>query len=161
MGDTQHFTADFSDYDLVVMQRQISVDMSRPPRKCRRCKCVLRAANAERRICSPCLEAKWIHGTILQSVTSIHTGDYLTLEIVEKFWTLAQRNGRRRCWGWKGYITQQGYAVFAVQRRILYARRVVYQIATGASPPSFLYNVCRNNGCTNPRHIKQGRTQRR
>ena len=162
MTDTRGFTADFSDYDLYEMQRKISVDVpTRPPRKCRRCKCVVRIANRERRLCSPCLEVKWGYGTIMQSVMSVHTGDFLTLEIVDKFWRLAQRNGTRRCWGWKGTITGQGYAVFQVQRRVLYARRVVYQIATGASPPNFLYNTCRNNHCVNPRHIAKGRTGRR
>ncbi len=162
MKDTQHFTADFSDADLMDMQRKISVDMpTPPPRKCRRCKCVVRIANRERRLCSPCLEVKIGLGTILQSVTSLYTGDFLTLEVVDKFWRLAQRNGTRRCWGWKGTITAQGYAVFQVQRRVLYARRVVFQIMTGASPPSFLYNVCGTNHCVNPRHIAKGRAERR
>ncbi len=160
MTDTHGFTADFSDADLLAMQRRISVEPSTPPRKCRRCKCVVRIVNRERRLCSPCIEAKL--GTVLigSPVTLSHSGEILTGEIVDKFWRLAQRNGKRACWGWKGTITGKGYAVFQLQHRILYARRVVYQITTGASPPAFLYNICGTDACMNPAHIAQGRKQR-
>ncbi len=153
-------TAGYSDSDVRDMQRQISVEPStQPRRKCTRCRCVVRIVNNHRRMCSPCIEAKLGTYLIGSPVTLSHSSEILTGEIVDKFWRLTQRNGKRACWGWKGYISAQGYATFAVKRRILYACRVVYQIATGAFPPSFLYNTCGNDGCTNPAHIAQGRKQ--
>ncbi len=154
-------TAGYSDTDLRDLARSVSVAASTHPHmKCRRCKCIIRAANHHRRLCSPCLESMLGTFLVAPPVTASHTGEFLTLEIVDKFWRLAQRNGTRRCWGWKGTITRQGYAVFQVQRRILYARRVVYQITRGASAPSFLYNLCKNDSCVNPAHIAQGRKER-
>ncbi len=154
-------TAGYSDTDVLPMQRRISVEPSTHPyRKCKRCRCVVRIVNHHRRLCSPCREAAQGPFLIGAPVTLSHTGEILTGEIVDRFWRLAQRNGTRACWGWKGTITQQGYAVFQVRRQVLYARRVVYQITTGASPPSFLYNRCGNDGCPNPAHIAQGRKQK-
>ncbi len=128
---------------------------------CRRCKCILRNSNQDRRLCDPCSEAKAGAVMIVPPGAAHLSRDVLTTEIVDKFWELAQRRGANRCWGWKGTITARGYATFQVRKCIYVARRVAYQLVKGAHPTSLLYNRCQNDACVNPAHVVEGRKQRR
>lgn len=69
-----------------------------------------------------------------------------------KFAVLAERD---KCWSWKGYISDGGYALIRCSRFNIRAHRFAYESYIGAIPEGLvLDHECRNRACVNPWHLK-------
>jgi len=65
---------------------------------------------------------------------------------------LVIRRGSDECWGWRGNISQAGYATW---RHGHTAYRAIYEAERGAIPQGLeIDHLCRNRGCVNPNHLE-------
>jgi hypothetical protein len=60
-----------------------------------------------------------------------------------------------RCWLWRGKHLPAGYAQFTINRKPVYAHRVVFELS-GRTIPEGLHvdHLCRVKGCINPFHLE-------
>ena len=71
-----------------------------------------------------------------------------------KFWNRAALTAdSTRCWEWQGTISIGGYARTGWKGKIVYARRVAWQIYNGRVPANYILNSCDNSKCVNPFHL--------
>ena len=71
----------------------------------------------------------------------------------DDFWALVTPTGF--CWEFGGYLTGDGYGIFALAGRSRGAHRIAYELLVGAIPPgSQLDHLCRTRNCVNPDHVE-------
>lgn len=59
------------------------------------------------------------------------------------------------CWVWTGTLTQRGYGMFSVGRRMVPAHRWHYEYHHGEVPKSLeIDHLCRVRHCVNPAHLE-------
>ena len=76
-------------------------------------------------------------------------------EMVRRFWSKVQRQGREACWEWTGTYTSKGSPLFAVNGKNETASKVAWRIAGGGKIPAGtkLMRSCKNPRCVNPAHL--------
>ncbi len=58
------------------------------------------------------------------------------------------------CWSWIGTI-HQGYGIFKLDSKGLFAHRISYELAYGKIPDGLEINhICHNKSCVNPKHLE-------
>lgn len=78
------------------------------------------------------------------------------LDLQDRFWPkVAIPSSWFGCWFWQNG-TSSGYGVLGYRRRIVYAHRYSYQLATGKIIPKGLVvdHLCCNKSCVNPLHME-------
>ena len=61
------------------------------------------------------------------------------------------------CWGWRGYVTNEGYTLIAYPEEGLsiVGHRLSYELHKGPIPDGLTVDhLCRNRTCTNPDHLE-------
>lgn len=62
---------------------------------------------------------------------------------------------RRGCWGWRLYKTPDGYGRIRVEKTIVMAHRLAYQMFHGPIPDGMeVDHTCWNRECCNPEHLR-------
>lgn len=84
-------------------------------------------------------------------------------ESQKRFWDKVNKNGPTCafkpelgvCWEWRAAKSDQGYGIFAVNRKAVGAHRVSYELLVGPIPKGLeLDHLCRNRACVNPAHLE-------
>ena len=77
------------------------------------------------------------------------------------FWTKVDMNGprkpwmRKRCWIWKAFINNKGYANISFRSKKTYAHIVSYLIHKGPIPEGLeIDHKCRTTNCIRPSHLQ-------
>lgn len=59
------------------------------------------------------------------------------------------------CWSWGGYTTKSGYGRITINRKEVYAHRLLYEIYKGIIPEGLqIDHLCLNPICVNPKHLE-------
>jgi hypothetical protein len=76
--------------------------------------------------------------------------------ILERFWSkLDAQLPLVGCWEWRGARNADGYGVFRIDRRLVYAHRFAYEQLVGTIAAGHeLDHTCRNRGCIRPDHLE-------
>ena len=70
-----------------------------------------------------------------------------------RFWAKVDKSAD--CWVWTAGRTKGGYGQIKVQRKVLYAHRISYELSVGPIPNGLeLDHLCRNRACVNPSHLE-------
>lgn len=73
------------------------------------------------------------------------------------FWEKVDQRGPDECWPWTGAIYAHHYGAIYWGRRMTYAHRVAYHLATGQDPAGkVVRHRCDNPPCCNPAHLEIG-----
>jgi hypothetical protein len=84
--------------------------------------------------------------------------DWLTPELLERFWSQVDIQGPDDCWEWKHGLDKGGYGKFAInKRKKLGAHRVAYMAKYGEVDSTVLIcHSCDNRKCCNFNHLWPG-----
>lgn len=74
------------------------------------------------------------------------------LSTSDRFWPKVSKSDG--CWQWRGAVSS-GYGMLWVERRMVPAHRVAYELIVGPIPDGMVIDhLCRNHGCVNPDHLE-------
>jgi hypothetical protein len=75
----------------------------------------------------------------------------------ERFLAKVRPADERGCWLWNAYANVDGYGRIRVNRRLLLAHRVSYELFVGPIPAgAVIRHRCDVKGCVNPAHLESG-----
>lgn len=70
-------------------------------------------------------------------------------------YSIEDRGHSTACWIWRGKPNGAGYGRASVNRRVVLAHRVMYELHVGPIPVGLeLDHLCRNRACVNPAHLE-------
>lgn len=73
--------------------------------------------------------------------------------MLDRFWNKVDKSGS--CWEWTACIRPDGYGVFGLNKVVVYAHRVAYELTRGPIPSGLeIDHLCRNRSCVNPDHLE-------
>lgn len=73
--------------------------------------------------------------------------------VAERFWDKVHKG--ESCWQWQGKPTSEGYGIFGVDGKRVYAHRFSYEISKGSIPGGALIDhICHNRMCVKPEHLR-------
>lgn len=73
--------------------------------------------------------------------------------LLERFWSKVEKTDY--CWEWKAAKTPKGYGQFNIDKVVLRAHRVAYELVVGPIPDGLtIDHLCRNPSCVNPDHLE-------
>ena len=74
-----------------------------------------------------------------------------------RFWAHVDKTSNENgCWEWTSALAKNGYGVFRLNRKTIYAHRLAYAISGNDLDSTLvLDHLCRNRKCVNPSHIEQ------
>lgn len=73
--------------------------------------------------------------------------------IEERFWDKVLFTSD--CWEWQAVKNKDGYGMIALNRKMISAHRVSYQMYKGSIPRQLMIDhLCRNRKCVNPHHME-------
>ncbi len=75
--------------------------------------------------------------------------------LTARFWGHVDKTAANDCWVWIGSKSRDGYGVFLVKTRPVYAHRFSYELVRGQVPVGLVTDhLCRNRACVNPDHLE-------
>lgn len=89
-----------------------------------------------------------------KSCGCLQTEHYKDFSVEEAFQEKVEKTDG--CWIWLGAKTPNGYGVFQIKGKHIYAHRYSYELETGKKIPKGLDidHLCRHHSCVNPRHLE-------